>query len=209
MQLKFETETPAEAAANTGVSNAHQIAGRKAGLFENSGSGHMKWDLRGVARLGGFKCLSERGIGPKAAAPYLDDIEDAIYRHMLLSERVYSADAIREAEFIWDSYLDEAHDNPGPDSRGLLLRRHALKYLYSQVTGELEDLTTDATPEGLLPFMVIWPDGEMTAEDWEGMEMVHRHDAAKRRGAILILTIRDIAEDLCKALPRPLIALGE
>lgn len=209
MKLIFETYTPAEAAAVSGVSNAHQIAGRKAGVFVNTGSGHMKWDIRGLARLGAFKCLSDRGLGPKAAAPYLDDIEDAIFRHMLLFDSVYSADAIREAELVWDTYVDKAHDNPGPDRRGDLLRRHAIKYLFSQVVGELEDLSLYETPEGVMPFMVIWPDGEMTPEDWEGMKLIHGLAPAKRRGAILLLTVSDIAESLCEALPRPLIGISK
>lgn len=208
MELRYETLSPSEAAAVTGVSNAHQISARKSGLFQRPGSGHMRWDISGIARLGGFKVLSERGFGPKQVAPYLDHVEDAIYRHLLLSELVYDANALRAAELVWDVYIDQAHENPGPESRGVLLRRHALQHLSFQVTGDMEDYSTSNLPIAL-SLIVIWPDGEITDEDWDGFKMMWGSSEKKRNGAIVVLSVFEIAEMLAKMLPKPLICSDE
>lgn len=111
-ELTLTTFTPGEAERITGVSTTMQRDWRRRGILDK-GAERARFDLFDLAELLALKLLSDRGIGPKAAAEVVDWCGYGIAYHSLDSTDAYEGDHLRtnEARGLTDIPLTEAERN--------------------------------------------------------------------------------------------------
>jgi DNA-binding transcriptional MerR regulator len=108
-ELTLTTFTPGEAERITGVSTTMQRDWRRRGILAKA-TERARFDLFDLAELLTLKLLSDRGIGPKAAAEVVDWCGYGIAYHTLDSVDAYEGDHLRtnEARGLTDIPLSDA-----------------------------------------------------------------------------------------------------